>query len=494
MKRGKKIGILCGLLCGISLAAFGVSRYEQQKEQIKNSEEIILKVVQEEVKTLSWKCGTGSFAFHRDENGAWLYDADEDFPVDEGKIGELLEQFQEFGVSFVIEEVEDWEQYGLQDPLCTICMETEGGACEILLGGYSTMDSQRYVSIGDGNAYLVKQDPLESFELEISDMIRHDGIPDLKNVVQLQFTGQASGRIFYEEDSASAYYAGDVYFMEQGDGSRPLDTDRVNSYLSTVRNLNLKDYVDYDVSEEDLAGYGLDAPVLSLSIDYTVAGEETGEERKERFILHIGLDPAQQGETGTDGMEISGEGADGEDAPGEGTSAEAVSAGDASDEDVTAYARIGDSRIIYQISSEQYRKLMDMSYDSLRHQEIFWADFSDVYQMDILLEGETYTITSEAEEGERTCFYRGEETDITGIKNAVKGLRAKVFTEEEPDQKEEIGLTLYLENENAPEVRIQLFRYDGKDCIAVVDGKPAALVERAYVVDLIEAVNGIVLN
>lgn len=32
MKRGKKIGILLGLLCCVSLAAFGVSRYEEHKE------------------------------------------------------------------------------------------------------------------------------------------------------------------------------------------------------------------------------------------------------------------------------------------------------------------------------------------------------------------------------------------------------------------------------------------------------------------------------
>ena len=66
MKRGKKIGILSGVLCCISLAAFGVSRYEEQKERIKNSDEIIMEVAGEDVKTLSWECSTGSFAFHRD--------------------------------------------------------------------------------------------------------------------------------------------------------------------------------------------------------------------------------------------------------------------------------------------------------------------------------------------------------------------------------------------------------------------------------------------
>lgn len=474
MKRGKKIGILSGMLCCISLGAFGVSRYEQRKEQIKNSDEIILEVAGDEVKTLSWECSTGSFAFHRDENGAWLYDTDEAFPVDEEKIGELLEQFREFGVSFIIEEVEDWEQYGLVEPVCTIRLETDGESYEILLGGYSSMDSERYVSIGNGSAYLVKNDPLESFEIEISDLIRHDEIPKLKNVTQLQFSGETSERIFYEEDSTSSYYAGDVYFMEQGDGDQPLDTNRVNDYLDTVGSLNLKDYVEYNAGTAELAQYGLDAPVLSLAVDYTTIEEGTEEEKTETFILNIGRDPAEQEEKK----------AEGEAAEGEETDAK----------EVTAFARIGESKIIYRITSEQYSKLMDMTYDSLRHQEIFWADFSDIYQLDITLEGETYTITAETEEEKRTWYYQGEELEMAGLRSAVRGLKANTFTDEAPTQKEEIALTVYLEDENYPEVRIQLYRYDGKDCIAVVDGEPIALVERSYVVDLTEAVNSIVLN
>lgn len=479
MKRGKKIGILCGLLCGVSLAAFGVSRYEQRKEQIKNSDEIILEVAQEEVKTLSWECSTGSFAFHRDENGAWLYDADEAFPVDQEKIGKLLEQFQEFGVSFIIEEVENWDQYGLKDPACTVRMETEGSSFEILLGGYSSMDSKRYVSVGDGNAYLVKKDPLSSFEIEISDMILHDEIPKLKDVVQLQFSGEKSGLIVYEEDSAATYYSGDVYFMEQGEEQKPLDTEKVKDYLNTVENLNLKDYVEYDADEEDLAKYGLDAPALSLSIRHITTEEETGEETEESFVLRVGRDPAEQKKEASNKEETVEEETEGE---------------NASDGEVTAYARIGESKIIYRITSEQYGKLMDMTYDSLRHQEIFWADFSDVYRLDIMLDGETHTITSEMEEETRTYYYQEEKLEMAGIRSAVRSLRAETFTEEQPAEKEEIGLMIYLENENYPEVRIQLYRHNGKDCIAVVDGVPVALVERSYVIDLIEAVNSIILD
>ncbi|MEY8339398.1 DUF4340 domain-containing protein [Lachnospiraceae bacterium 62-35] len=479
MKRNKKIGILCGILICVSLAAFGVSRYEKQKEIIKNSDEIIMEVKSEKVNVLSWEYDTGSFAFHRDENGNWLYDEDEEFPVDEEKIKGLLELFEEFGVSFIIEGVKDFGQYGLDTPVCTIRMETETDTYEILLGNYSAMDSQRYVSVGDGNAYLVKIDPLERFEIELSDVIHHDKIPELKDVTQVQFSGMESEQIVYEEDSTNTYYSEDVYFLKKGETLLPLDTSKVQGYLDAIRNLNLKDYVNYKASEEDLAAYGLDTPELSVMIHHTRTEEDTEEEVKETFVLHIGRDPVEQ---------------EAEDTKSEITEDMEESDEDTEEEEVTAYVRIGESKIIYQLTTEQYKKLKEMTYDSLRHQELFWGDFSDMYQLDILLEDNSYTITSKLEDEKRTYYYQDEELELENIRNTIRGLRAERFTDQIPDQKEEISLTIYLDNENYPEIHIKLYRYDGNDCIAAVEGKTVAFVERNRVVDLMEAVNSIVLK
>lgn len=466
MKRYRKLGILLVVFLCISAAAFGVSRYEVKQEQIKNSEDIILELAAGDVTALSWECETGSFAFHRD--GTWSYDEDEAFPVDEEKIEELLGMFEEFGVSFIIEDVEDFGQYGLDDPVCTIYMETEEEAYEILLGSYSTMDSERYVSIGDGNVYLVKNDPLDSFAIEISDLIDHDEIPALEGVTLVQFSGEEEGRIVYEEDSFYTYYSGDVYFWELEENRLPLDASKVSSYLSTVTKLSLTDYVTYNASEEDLELYGLDEPELTVSVVYTAEDEE-GEETTETFVLTVGLDPEEK--------------------------QEAEEAEDESDVSVTAYARVGESKIIYRITSANYEKLMAMTYDSLRHSELFWADSDDITQIDISLEDAVYTITSEKEEdSDRVYYYQGEELETSGLFSSLKGITAESFTDESPSQKAEISFTIYLADENFPEVSLVLYRYDAESCIATVDGEPTAFVARADVVDLIEAVYAIVLK
>ena len=83
---------------------------------------------------------------------------------------------------------------------------------------------------------------------------------------------------------------------------------------------------------------------------------------------------------------------------------------------------------------------------------------------------------------------------MANFKGSLKKLNAVSFTKEQPAQKEEIRLVVYLDNENFPEVEIELYRYDADECLAVVDGEPVSFVQRSAVVDLIEAVHGIVLN
>lgn len=475
MNRSKKICALLGVLLAVCLAVFCVSRYEEHKEQIRNSEEIILEVNGEEATSLSWKYESEEFSFHKEDE--WVYDEDEAFPVDQEKITKLLEQFEQFGVSFIIEDVEDYGQYGLEEPLCTIQIGTPEESYEIQLGNYSAMDSQRYVSVGDGNVYLAGHDPFEDFEIKISDLIKHDEIPDLTDAAGIQFTGAENYDIVCEEDSNRSYCKDDVYFTEQDGTDLPLDTINVGNYLQAVSSLNLTDYVSYNAAQEDLADWGLDEPELTVTVDYNLPEEEDGEKETDTFVLHVSRDPETRKKAEEEAEENRAE----------------EESKDGEEEETTAYVRIGESKIIYRISGAEYAELMDVSRDTLRHQEIMSADFEDVTQIDVLLEGAEYAFTAKKEDEETVWSYQDQETDISGIRGGLAALTAGSFTGEEPNQKEEISLTVHLDNENFPQIQISLYRYDGSSCLAVVDGKPLALVRRSSVVDLVEAVHEIVL-
>lgn len=541
MNKMKKLYVLLGVLvlaCGIT---FFVSRQEEKKEQIKNSDETIFSVDTESVTALSWEYAGNTFSFHK-SGGKWIYDTDENFPVNEDKIESLLSQFTEFGASFVIEEVDDFGQYGLSDPLATISVTAGEESYEVNLGDYSTMDAQRYVSVGDGKVYLVKHDPLDDYDLTISDLIQNDEIPVLTSATGIQFSGEETYTIDYEEESSHTYCAEDVYFTEE----QPLDTSLVKSYLQKISALSLNDYVSYNATEEELQAYGLAEPELSVTVDYPVTHSDDVT-TTETFVLHVGRDAAEKTQAAADDTTAAaGTGAE------DGLTTTAAGEDAASDEDeveVTAYVRVGDSQIIYRITSEEYRALMAASYNDLRHKEVLTASMEDITGLTFTMDGETYVLhngaagttedgetvedgnaSAEAENGtgdgaasaevEKDAedvvvsteakngtgdgtastdategwFYRGTEIDVTDLETALGALSADSFTEETPTGKEEIRFTAYLNNANFPKVEVVLYRYDGEYCLATVDGRTVSLVPRSQAVALMEAVNAIVLN
>ena len=375
-----------------------------------------------------------------------------------------MENFESLGISFIIEDAEDLSQYGLDDPLCKIKIAAGEENYEISLGNYSEMDEERYVSVGDGNVYLVQEDPLNAFDIELSEMIQHDEIPKFDSVTEIEFAGSENYKAVYKEDNKITYSEEDVFFAEEDGEEIPLDTENVDRYMEVISELNLTDYVSYNVTDDELKTYGLDKPDLDVSFKYRVSDDESGEEQEGSAVLHISRDPKEK-EEDTD-----------------------------QEEEITAYARIGESKIIYKISGLDYEDLMEASSSDLRHQEVIWADFDDIIKAEITLEDKEYELTVKEEGKENVWYYQEKEINTDELRDALNSLSASEFTEKEPAGKEEISLTLQIDNENQPEVRIELYRYDGNNCLAVVDGNPLLLVNRSYAVDLIEAVNAIVLN
>ncbi len=485
MKRAKRIVILVVVLAVFCGATFALTRYQEKQEDIKNSDAIILSLLPEEVTALSWESEDAQLAFHRGESG-WLYDEDEAFPVSESKISDILSHFEAFGVSFIIENVEDYSQYGLDEPTCTLHLSTDEESYDIKLGNFSKMDEKRYVDIGDGCVYLVNTDPMDYLEKELSEMIADDTTPYFETPNTITFSGSSAYTIDREEESANSYTSADIYFTEVDGTMSPLDTEKVGDYLQTIMNLDLDEYATYNASEDELESCGLDTPELSIRVDYSYTVEsddEDGEDEtvSDSFALHIGQNVAELAEY------------------------EAALSDEDRNEDeelpaVTKYVRIGDSQIVYLLSDSDYEALRAASYNDLRHSEVFWADFDSVTQLDITLEEQTHTLYTEIDEDAEdedaapVWMYQDEEVDMSVLKSSLFSLTADSFTDTAATEKEEISLTVHLENEDFPEVTIRLYRYDGSLCLAVVDGQTVSFVSRAAVMDLVEAVQTIILN
>ncbi len=134
---------------------------------------------------------------------------------------------------------------------------------------------------------------------------------------------------------------------------------------------------------------------------------------------------------------------------------------------------------------------------TLRHQKLFTASFDTVMSIDVELDGEEYTFSydlPEEEDAEGKWVYQEEEFDIYNLRTALRSLSAVSFTEEQPEGQEEIKVTIHLDNAYFPTFVLSVYRYDGTNCIAEVDGVPTAFVSRSQTVNLIEVVNGLILG
>lgn len=464
MKRRKKIYVLLGVLAAVSIVTLVVRQIEDNKEKIRNTDEVILSVDTDSVDSLSWKYDDTELSFHK-KNDTWYWDGDEAFPVNMDVIDDLISDFRSFGAAFIIEDAEDLSQYGLDDPVCTIEMTAGEDRYEVLLGAFSAMDSQRYVSTGDGNVYLVKNDPFDDFELILEDTIYNDSVPSMSEVTSIEFAGSENYAISYMEDSKDTYCSDDVYFIWQNGNAVPLDTSKVKSYISAVKGLSLTDYVSYDVTDEELAGWGLDQPLLTVTVYY-----KDSDGNSQSYVINIGQNQEQAAEK--EAAEAKGEEYTGT---------------------VSSYVRVGQSSIVYNLLSSKYETLNAVTYNDLRHEEVITADFESVTQIDITMEGTEYSVVSDGKD-EPVYSYQDTEVDIEDLKSALSALAVNKFTDEVPSGKEEVSLIIHLENENYPEISVEIYRYDGTSCLVVLDGNTLGYVNRSEVVDLIEAVNTIVLG
>ena len=193
----------------------------------------------------------------------------------------------------------------------------------------------------------------------------------------------------------------------------PLDTSEIETYLSTLQNMDMTEYMTYNATQEDLETYGLADPELTMEIDYTTTDEDDNE-TSGTFVLSVSHDPSQPLP---------------EESESEATQDESE---ETEEEEITAYARVGESPIVYNISTDAYKALMASSIDDFRHKEVVPANFENIAQIDIVLEDVNYTISSKGEGDDRTYYYGDEELEIDELQSALQALSADSFTDEEP--------------------------------------------------------------
>lgn len=443
MNRQKKLLILVGVLVALCAVIAIVSGVQKHIDSISTIDEEIVAADPDALTAVSWTKDGKSLSFTK-ADGVWQDGSDAAFPVDQDKMADFLAHFESVHASFRIDDVEDFAQYGLADPSCTITLTGPDGDTVLSLGDFSTMDQKRYVTLGDGTVYLIDDDLAEYAATDRDEMMRQDLIPDYDTLDGIVATGETAFTVEHRPDEDLCYTDAYEYYLNENGSYEPLDSDKVEGLVDTLNGLDRSDYATYTADSATLGDYGLDAPALTFTVTTTL------DDAQESHALAFGQDG-----------------------------------------DGNHYLCMDDSPIVYRVDADAYTDdVAAAGYDTLRPDEVLALNWDDVKSIDFTIDDATYT----AEKSGDTWKIDGTEVTFDDVSSAIDALSINTFNSETPAKKQEIAFTVHLDNDAYPELTVALYQYDGENCLAQLDGETLGLLDRSLAVDLTEAVNAIALG
>lgn len=448
MKRKKNLVVLLlvlVLLIGATVVVTNLNK-DGGDDGIQELNSVILAVDPASVTELGWNYSE-DVRFVSTGSG-WEYAADAAFRLDESYINTALDTLTEVTASKIIENVEDWDQYGLAAPVCSVTV-TADTTYTLSFGEESTLSGKRYCSIGDGNAYLVDTACMEPFTYGLYDLLVSEEIPAMDNVTGLEIKNESGTMdITYQESSGKSYSDSYVWFLN----GQTLDTELTETLVSAVSSVSWNKCSNFNAA--DLSVYGLDNPAATVTVHY--------------------------GDSNTFSLEIGN------------TSNDAC------------YAKLPGSSMVYLIDGSIGDALVNASYDTLKPDDVLAMDWRELQVMEITLDGVIYEVAQTTpatidEEGNVTdeAIYKldGTRVNAAGIPNALDAMVSVGYaTDIDPERGEEIRFLFHREHSTYPEIELVFYQYDSTQCLVTLNGESTVFVARDQVNTLIEAVNQMVLG
>ena len=441
MKRQKNLLILLGVLAGLCAVILLVTGVQKHIDKITTVDKDIVDLDTDSVTKISWTSGGKTLTYEKTDD-VWQQSDDAAFPVDQEKLRELLQRFAPLNARFEISDVQDYGQYGLDSPEVTVTLTTADGDTVVKFGSYSTMDSKRYVTLGDGTVYLIADDVAGELSTDRDEYLSADSVPAYDTITGIMAAGETTFTAQYLPDATPLYTDTYDYYAVDGDSYTALSTQKIKDFLSDMAALPTDDYATYRASQENLADYGMDTPTVTYTVQYTQDKTDGS------FTLALGKK------------------------------------GDA------CYARMNNSEIIFKLTEEEYDDLTATDADALRPDEALSLDWDAVKSMAFTVDDATYTVEHKGD----NFAINGDEVDFDAVKQAVDGLKISEYNRETTDKKQELAFTVTLDNKEHPELTVTIQQYDGENCLVTLNGTTLGFASRSNVVSLTEAVNAIALG
>ncbi len=447
MKRNKTIllaalaGVLALCLAGYVL----LQRWNAAQAEAEEAESAVpvTDLAAADVTALSYDVAGHALAFSQ-VDGAWQYDGDPAFPVAESYVTAMINAARAVTGTGPLEDPQALEEYGLAAGCDSVTLTTAQGSTTLLLGAENALTGQRYATVEGKDGIYLMDDIAATFTRELLDMAQKEELPTFSALRALTVENRYGTLAAHVEDDPESFYYTDVYtwFTGEGEAREPLVADTLTS---AVKALSWTSCAAYNVS--DFAPYGLDAPA-AVTVDYQ---DEDGGAAS--WTLRIG--------GACDGG---------------------------------YYASPEGSSMVYVISADTAKTLLDANVDALRPTAAVAMDWDTVQEVQLLSGQATHTLTfrratvsNEDDTTEVQTSYQLDGKDVDAAKaeawlDAVNALAGSDAGDKTPTG--ETLLTLTFTRSDGVLALTALDQGDGKAAVSL-DGSSWKLVEKTAVTGLI---------
>ncbi len=522
MKKSAKLLCLVLVLAVLGGAYFLLTRQTAQEETSSDSsdESISVYLVEaEDIVRLSWTVDGETCTLEKLDD---VWSCDEDYPLDESMIEILVDTACAVVAERTVSLGEDGlAEFELDDPAMTVTVATDSTETTFLLGLRNPYTDQNYAMLeGQDTVYLLETDLYSTFDLSLLDLIQMEALDDYETTRTLTITQDGSSFVMlHPEDNEGLGYSDDFTWFAQGEDGDTIALDATNaaSLAATITGLNWEACVAY--APEDLSEYGLDEPLVTVTIDYeqSEGGSETAvlligdvaeyeeiEESSDETDEDDSYDTAAANEDLANLLDELGLPEDDGDAAGDHTHDEAAEETQSNEpEPLSYYAMLEGSNLVYRLDAGTVQDILDANLESLLPEDICLIDWDTLTAMTFTIDGEEYQflirrLEDENEDGNLTttvvCSYNGEEVDeadVEAVLDAITGLKQEATASSDTEAASdgsEITIRFSRDRDTYSIMTMTLRPYDLNFYVVEFDGRADQLVSIRDVAELSDMV------
>ncbi|MBR6473631.1 MAG: DUF4340 domain-containing protein [Firmicutes bacterium] len=237
---------------------FGISAISGHKED--NTQVLIDKAVMDEIPvSIEVMREDGSFELLKKDTG-WLLDEDPELPISNLRVTEIRTVLKYFSAGRIIEDAGSmFGTFGLDKPEATVKLTAEGKEKTYLVGDYNPVTAEYYVSLeNDDTVYLIPGTDGASLIRPLKDYVDDPAVSGLSisEIAGLRIEkGSFTADIDYEDSRYVVSTMMSSYETSRQTVMQILDCFAQGAYRC----------VAIDPSKEEVVGYGLDDPEISIS-------------------------------------------------------------------------------------------------------------------------------------------------------------------------------------------------------------------------------------